>query len=169
MMRHRRRQWPETAGGAQLALMALLDVAAIILILVLRSLASMPLALPVNGIDLPRAVNAQPASDATTIAITADHLIVNDRPVARLRRGQVAADAKRDGADGFFITPLHEALLAAASGERLLAQLEPDRPFDGVALVAADRAVPFRLLSEVLYTAGQAGYGRFEFAVVTTR
>jgi hypothetical protein len=79
----------------------------------------------------------------------------------------VAASAKRDGADGYFITPLHAALVEAAALERRVAQRNPDRPFDGAALVVADRAVPFRLLTEVLYTAGQAEYGRFEFAVMT--
>jgi biopolymer transport protein ExbD len=163
-MSERRRPRPEVDDGVALTLTSLLDVTAIVLICVLRSLVSTPLALPQVGIALPRAAAGQPVSDATTIAITADHLIVNDRAVARIAHGQLAASAKRDGSDGYFITPLHAALVEAAAAARRI-----DPRFDGTVVIVADRDVPFRLLSEVLYTAGQAEFGRFEFAVVAGR
>lgn len=163
-MSERRRPRPENDDGVALTLTSLLDVTAIVLICVLRSLASTPLALPLAGVALPHAAAGQPVGDGTTIAITADHLIVDDRAVARIAHGQVATSAKRDGVDGYFITPLHAALVEAAAAARRL-----DRGFDGTALIVADRDVPFRLLSEVLYTAGQAEFGRFEFAVVAGR
>jgi len=163
-MRQRRRPRPQLDSSVPLALTSLLDITAIVLICVLRFLVSTPLALPVAGVALPVATTGQPVTDATTIAITADHLIVNDRAVARIERGQVATSAKRDGADGYFITPLHAALVEAAAASRRL-----KHGFDGAVLIVADRNVPFRLLSEVLYTAGQAEFGRFEFAVVNTR
>ena len=38
--------------------------------------------------------------------------------------------------------------------------------FKGLLTIIADRRVPFRLLTEVLYTAGQAEYGAYKFAVI---
>lgn len=70
--------------------------------------------------------------------------------VAAISGGKVDPSIKKDGAPGFFITPLYEAL-------QRLRREKQDR--SGRLAVAADHRTPYRLLCEVLYTAGQAEFG----------
>ena len=59
-----------------------------------------------------------------------------------------------------------EALTEAADNEKKIAQYSQSKVFKGIAILIADKRIPFRLLSEVMYTAGQAEYGNFKFAVI---
>jgi biopolymer transport protein ExbD len=39
-------------------------------------------------------------------------------------------------------------------------------PFDGTAMVMVDKTVPYRLLTEVLYSAGQAEFRNYHLVVI---
>ena len=89
---------------------------------------------------------------------------------AGVSRGRVAAEYKRNNDPAqMFIEPLHEALETKAEAQRLIARynkMRKELKFKGLLTIIADRRIPFRLLTEILYTAGKAEYGSYKFAVI---
>lgn len=72
--------------------------------------------------------------------------------------GLVSEKSKRDGADGFFITPLYGELKKKVETlKKALERLE--RPFVGNLKIRAPKQMTYRLLSELIYTANQADLG----------
>jgi len=119
------------------------------------------LRLPVSTSDL----NLEPA---VQIQITKAGIMVNDEFVVELVDKKVEARFKKDGEAGFFINPLYDKLMEEAQKEKHLASMRADKPFAGLVMIVADAETPFRLLTEVMYTSGQAEYGNFKFTVVSS-
>ena len=97
------------------------------------------------------------------IGISAKSIQVDDVKVADLRNGAVDESLKPDGADGLLISPLQEKLKSKVEHLKLIAQRTGQTDFKGQALVVADRETKYRLITEVLYTAGQAEFHKFKF------
>lgn len=151
---------------ASLTMNSLLDIVTIILVYLLKSFAGNPVSVPDPTVKLPSSTAQLIPEEAATITITVSKIVVNDKAVAEVSDGKVDPNDKRDGPQGFFITPLYDALVDAADNEKKIAQYNPARTFKGIAIVLADKQIPYRLLSEVMYTAGQAEFGNFKFAVI---
>ena len=150
-----------------LIITSLLDAFTIILVFLLKSYGSDPVNIQQSDIlKLPKSEAKLPLKPATVIAITRNAILVDEKKVVDLQDGSVDPSAKRDGANGFFITPLYEALNEAAQNQKRIAARNPAVQFTGLALILADRLTNFRLLTEVLYTAGQAEFNQFKFAIV---
>jgi serine/threonine protein kinase len=110
-----------------------------------------------GNLVLPQSTSADEPCDATgfAVALTPKEVLAGDPPkhlfsVGEDRRTGAPAQVKRLGVTDFFLMPLASALNSS-----------PTRRM----LVMADAATPYRLLSEVLYTAGQTGITRWDFAV----
>jgi biopolymer transport protein ExbD len=72
---------------------------------------------------------------------------------------------------GQLISDLYEKLLEKAETAKDQAQnLETidGMGFKGQIMLQCDRSLPFSLIREVMYTAGQAQFGEFKFVVVKT-
>lgn len=150
-----------------LILTSLMDAFTIILVFLLKSYGSDPVNIQQSDIlKLPKSEAKIPLKPATIIAITRNAILVDEKKVVDLQDGNVDPSAKRDGANGFFITPLYEALNEAAQNQKRIAARNPAVQFEGLAMILADRLTNFRLLTEVLYTAGQAEFNQFKFAIV---
>jgi biopolymer transport protein ExbD len=75
------------------------------------------------------------------------------------------ADSEKKGQ---LITELFEELLEKAEEQKQIASetgLE-EAKFKGQLLLQCDRELPFELIREVMYTAGQAQFGEFKFVVI---
>jgi biopolymer transport protein ExbD len=157
-------------GGGEMgvSITSLMDIMTIMLVFLLMNYASNPTNItPSADLQLVQSLETTEQHDhLTTLAITQTHILVDDKPVVQVKDGKVSPTAKRDGEDGYFITPLFDALQASADYQKKLASYNKSIKFQGRLMVIGDEIVPFRLLSEVLYTAGQAEYGEFEFAVI---
>lgn len=151
---------------ASLGMNSLMDIVTIILVYLLKSFAGSPVSVPDPNIKLAISTASIVPERSTTILITPRRIVVNDKAVAQITDGKVDANDKRDGEQGYFINPVYDALVEAAEIEKQIAQYNPARVFKGIAIVLCDRRTPFRLLSEVMYSAGQAEYGNFRFAVI---
>ena len=154
-------------GPANLSLNSLLDIVTIILVYLLKSFASSPVSVPDPNVHLPDSSAQLVPEEAAVIMITTTKIVAGDEAVAEVVDGtHVDANDKRDGEKGYFITPLYDAMVAQADNEKKIAQYNPAHQFKGISILICDKRIPFRLLSEVMYTAGQAEYGNFKFAVI---
>jgi biopolymer transport protein ExbD len=107
-------------------------------------------------VDLPKATGLLSLPKALEVRVTLSEVAVGDPPVARikLRNGAFLEGDLRDGIEGLLVTPLHAALTT----ERKQAK-------DGKLTILADRKTPYRALTQVLYSAGQAEFDEFYFAL----
>ncbi len=152
-----------------LIITSLMDAFTIILCFLLKTYGSDPVNITQSAdLRLPGSHSKVPLSAATTIAITRNAILVDDRRVCDLRDGAIDPSNKRDGATGYFINPLFDALTEAAQNQKLIASRNQQIQFEGLALILGHKTTTFRTLTEVLYTAGQAEYSQFKFATVQT-
>jgi biopolymer transport protein ExbD len=151
-----------------LRITSLMDAMVIILIFLLKSYASDPVNIQQSDVlTLPNSKAEDPLERAVVIAVTSQAILVDDAKVVDLRQGAVDPSNKRDGATGFFIEPLYQALQNSMQKAKAMRQRNPQAVTSiGMAMILGDYRINYRLLSEVLYTAGQAEFNRFKFAVV---
>ncbi|HOX45847.1 MAG TPA: biopolymer transporter ExbD [Myxococcota bacterium] len=155
----------------EINIVAMMDMMTIILVYLLKGYASDPVQItPSQDTQLPMSSTQLSPQEAVQVAITSKVILVNDKTVARVRDGRVAAEAKKDNNPAqMMVPPLFEALRAEGDRQKLFARYNKSKSelqFKGLLTVIADKRVPFRLLTEVLYTAGQAEYGQYKFAVI---
>ncbi len=152
-----------------LAITSLMDAMTIILCFLLKSYASDPVNIQQSDVlTLPESIAVDPLERAVVIAVTADAILVDDVKVVGLRSGAVDPSNKRDGANGFFIEPLFQSLQTSMQKAKAMQQRNSQAVTSlGMAMILGDQKTSYRLLSEVLYTAGQAEFSRFKFAVVS--
>ena len=72
---------------------------------------------------------------------------------------------KRDGENGYYITPLVDILEKHAKREKRVAELTGQK-FEAQLMIVADQTTPYRLLTEVIYSCGQAGYANYRLLVL---
>jgi len=150
-----------------LGITSLMDAMTIIMVYMLMNFAADPSTITqTEALKLTQSVAIKMLDKVTTIAVTQKNIVVADRPVVPVRDGQVDPSEKRDGARGFYITRLGNLLTEKMEEEQKINERLGHR-FEGKLNVVVDRTIPFSLLTEVLYTAGQSGYGMFNFAVIS--
>lgn len=143
---------------------SLMDAFTIILCFLLKSFGSDPVQIrESDDLKLPRSTAEDGLVDATVIGISSRSIQVNDRKVADLRNGAVDESMKRDGQEGLMINPLYDALKEVVQHLKMIKARTGGGKFEGEALIVGDRNTNYRLISEVLYTAGQAEFQNFKF------
>ncbi len=75
--------------------------------------------------------------------------------------GSVGDEYKR----GTLISPLFDILKEKADEAKSIAATRATITFTGRILLQCDRNIPFSLVREVMYTAGQAQFAEFKFVV----
>ena len=148
-----------------LTITSLMDIMTIILVFLLKSYSANPVQLKGgDDLKLPFSKAEQQPAESTAITVTLNNIIVTDSAVAALDNGEVAASDLSGG--DFMIDPLFEALQQEVDKQKKIEKFNKKAKFTEVVTIIADRNVPFSLLSKVMYTAGQASFSKFKFAVV---
>lgn len=163
-MARKKRKERERAGEiSELNLTAMMDMMTIILVFLLKSFSASNVAM-VSGEDVRPPVSSTrlTPNDAVPVTITASSILVKEKEVVRLVDGAIPADQL----EGRTVVALAEVLKSEVSKLRLIANHLDDAPFSGEMSVIADRAVPYQLLTTVLYTAGQAELDSYRFVVL---
>ena len=113
--------------------------------------------------------SGKPLEHMTTIEVMKAALLVNRKRTLELIDGRVDPAMKKDlMASSYFIIPLYESLKQAKLRRLKLAKFTK-KPFQGKLLMYIHPKTSFRLLAEVMYTAGQAEFGKMYFAVAAKR
>ncbi len=167
-----RRGLPEEESVSHLNITPMMDMMTILLIFFLKNFAvSVENVSMSDEMTLPRSTTQLKAKKAVQVTVTKRAILVEsgDREdvVAAVKRGEVDASLKRDGQSGYLINPLLKVLQKHATRLKMIEKRFGKRyEFKGEMTLVADQTTPYRLISEVLYTAGQAEYGRYRLMVL---
>jgi biopolymer transport protein ExbD len=145
-----------------------MDILTIMLVFLLKSYATDPINItPGPDLDIPKSTSLLQPAATVTVTVAKSSIVVDNEPVSVVKDGKVEASQKRGGEDAYFIIPLNKALVEAVEKKRRLEAINPTVKFDGVCTIVMDKETPYRLLTEVMYTAGQAEFSNFKFATIS--
>ncbi len=151
---------------AYLNITPMMDMMTILLVFLLKQFSVQAAAASMSsGLVLPNSTAEQQRPQAVNVTVTTEAVLVEGDAVTPVRAGAVDPSVKRDGANGYYITPLVDTLTKHANRLKKLAALGGS-PFDGTAMVMVDKSIPYRLLTEVLYSAGQAEFRNYHLVVI---
>lgn len=101
---------------------------------------------------------------AVSVVVSRSAITVEGEEVLTLRNGQVDPSQKQGGGTGFLITPLLTVMQQHRDLRKEVAQAR-NQPFEGHVQIIGDKRMPFRTLTEVIYTLGQAEFKSLRFVV----
>jgi len=156
---------------------AMLDMMTIILVFLLKGMASSSASIPQSkDMTLPTSIiTSEPAQEGTSIVISKTQILVGDDPHPvvllpsrdSLAQSGIDAKYKRNGPNDLYVVPLANALQAARQTDKQIRQAKGLDPSSSEAIVIADNTTPYRLLIEVLFTLGQSEYGKYHLMVLS--
>lgn len=157
---------------------AMLDLMTIILVFVLKTLASSTTAIPQNAdLQLPVSImTAEPGEDGVLIRISKTQITVGEEAEAVVsyadvrQLGQTGVDAryKRSGPNDLYIQNLATALQSYRAADKRIREATGKDASTSDAIIVADESTPYRVLFEVLFTAGQSEFGRYHLLLRTS-
>jgi biopolymer transport protein ExbD len=147
----------------------MMDMMTIILVFLLKSFSSTTSTITFNqDLQVPKSVTQLKPKLAVTVTITKKVILVEGDAIAPVNAGRVDANVKRDGENGYYITPLVEILEKHAKREKKVAELT-GQAFEAQLMIIADQTTPYRLLTEIIYSCGQAGYANYRLLVLKSK
>ena len=147
----------------------MMDMMTIILVFLLKSFTSSASTITFDqNLQVPKSTTQLKQKLAVMVTITKKVILVEGDAVAPINAGKVDPTVKRDGENGYYITPLVDILEKHARKEKKVAELTGST-WEAQLMLVADQTTPYRLLTEVLYSCGQAGYGNYRLLVLKSR
>lgn len=157
----------EAPDEQSLNIYPLMDVMTILLVFMIMQFAQEAANVVESAeLQIPYSTSRAELEQALPLQISRGDITVDGRRVLTLRNGMVDPSQKQGGGTGFLITPLHNVLIQHRDRLKLIAQRLPSQPFTGTVQIIADKRTPFRTLSEVIYTLGQAEFSNIHFVVL---
>jgi biopolymer transport protein ExbD len=160
---------------ADLNINSMMDMMTIILVFLLKSYATSDVSIAASDdLQLPTSSPQKAPELAVNLVVTGNQIVVDGVPVLNLT---VVPDEDNPGIEmpavpddekrGQSITKLYDRLVEKAQTAKEMAERSANDDFDfkGRILLQVDRQMPFSVLREVMYTAGQAQFGEFKFVV----
>ncbi|HMU39433.1 MAG TPA: biopolymer transporter ExbD [Pseudomonadota bacterium] len=149
-----------------LNIMPMMDMMTILLVFLIKQFSVQQLAVSQpQGLQLPPSTAQRQPLPAVNITITQTAIVIEDDAVVEVQNGTVDPKWKSQGAQGYSIDPIVSALSKHRTRLTRLAKMQ-GQTFEGIALVMADRRTPYRLLTEVLYSAGRAEFANYRLIVM---
>ena len=151
---------------ATVTINSLMDAMTIILVFLLMNYSVDPLRIDTSeDLKLPASTTDINPKASAAVTVTAKGILVNDKVVVAVKDGTVDKAFKGGDEASLQIQPLFDALTEAAQTQQDIA-MRIGSKFEGVLTVIAHEETPYRLVTEVLYTAGQAEFQKFKFAAL---
>ena len=148
-----------------LNIVAMMDMMSILLVFLLKSWSVSAGNIQITDIEPPPSNIQLPLSEALKVQITPTAVIVEGEAIVPVRNGGIDPSYKKSGANDYLIPPLEDVLGRHANRERKIAGLKQSE-WSGEASLIADKSTPYRLLTEVVYTMGQAGFKNYRLVVL---
>ena len=147
----------------------MMDMMTIILVFLLKTFSSTTSTITFDqNLQVPKSATQLRPKEAVSVTITKKIVLVEGDAIAPINNGKVDPAVKRDGENGYYITPLVDVLEKHSRKEKKVAELTGQK-FEAQLMLVADQTTPYRLLTEVLYSCGQAGYANYRLLVLKSR
>jgi biopolymer transport protein ExbD len=147
----------------------MMDMMTIILVFLLKTFSGSTSTITFDqNLKVPQSTTQLKPKEAVTVTVTKKVILVEGDGIAPITGGRVDPAVKRDGENGYYITPLVDILEKHARKEKKVAELTGN-PWEAQLMLVADQTTPYRLLTEVLYSCGQAGYGNYRLLVLKSK
>jgi len=145
---------------------SLLDVLSVILVFLMKSYSTTTVQVkPSKDLQVPFSHSLEPVMDSVALTITRKNIMLNDVPVVTLEDGKMSDTGTSHG--GLLIDELFDKLREGVSQQKVILQRR-GKTFDGLCSMIVDRHVPFPILAQAMYTAGQAELSKFKFILIKT-
>jgi len=149
-----------------LNIVPMMDMMTILLVFLIKSMTASAENISFDAdLQVPKAVTSTQVHGAINVQVTANWIIVEGQKVVPVKRGKVDASEKRDGENGYSITKLYEEMKRQGEREKRRSQITGVPPAGELTLMAHYQT-PYRLILEVLYTAGEAEFGKYRLLVM---
>jgi len=147
----------------------MMDMMTIILVFLLKTFSSSSSTITFDqNLKVPSSTTQLKTKEAISVTVTKKVILVEGDGIAPIAGGRVDPAVKRDGENGYYITPLVDILEKHARKEKKVAELT-GIPWEAQLMLVADQTTPYRLLTEVLYSCGQAGYANYRLLVLKSK
>jgi biopolymer transport protein ExbD len=147
----------------------MMDMMTIILVFLLKTFSSSTSTITFDqNLQVPKSITQLRPKEAVSVTITKKIVLVEGDAIAPINNGKVDPAVKRDGENGYYITPLVDILEKHSRKEKKVAELTGQK-FEAQLMLVADQTTPYRLLTEVLYSCGQAGYANYRLLVLKAK
>lgn len=163
------------SGDAGLSITSMMDMMTIILVFLLKSYSTEDISVaPSDDLVIPISSAEKAPKLAVNIVVSRKDIVVDGDLVLGLQRGidedggheviSVPDEEKR----GQLISKLYDVLLEKAEAAKDLGVRTGSEEFEfkGEILLQCDKRLPFSVIREVMFTAGQAQFGNFRFVVI---
>ena len=164
---------PTNDGGLNIT--SMMDMMTIILVFLLKSYSTTEVSVTPSGeMELPTSTAQQNPEMAVQLLVSKTQILVDGAPVLNLTTmpdeqnpGQTLVVVPEDEKKGQMITDLYDVLLDKAEQAKALGEASgsDEHAFKGRILLQCDKTLPFSVIREVMYTAGQAQFSEFKFVV----
>lgn len=160
-----KRQKKKKETPRSLSMNSLMDILVIMLVFLLKSYGDEPIKAVGEDLKVPSSSSQLEIEDMTAITISRSGILVNDRLAVDVKDGSIDQSQKRGGDRGMIIQPLFEELTTAINQKKRESTIM-GQAYEPMATIVADQTTPYRLITEVMYTAGQAELRQFKFAII---
>jgi biopolymer transport protein ExbD len=161
----------------ELNITSMMDMMTIILVFLLKSFGATEITVePSDQLKLPIAAVDEEPDVAVSVVIRKDVVFVDDKIVLQnevfsdpAAPGQQIYGIPKSEKKGTVVPKLYDAFLTAAETAKAIGELAGERDdmkFKGRLLLQIDKDIPFSMLRDVMYNAGQAQFAEFEFIVI---
>ena len=153
---------------AYLNITPMMDMMTILLVFLLKQFSVQQSAAALSeGLVLPQSTIEQQKPPGVMVQVTQSAIIVDGDPVAPVRSGTVDASLKRGGANSLEIVPLVDSLNKHRKRLQTLEIVTKGATkWDNTATLLIDKNIPYRLVTEVIYSAGQAEFSQYRLSVI---
>lgn len=155
------------AEVSYLNITAMMDMMSILLVYLLKQFAVSSNAPTTPELLMPYSTSTLQSKQAVAVSITSKQILVDNRLVVTLRNSYVDPSDKQGGANSYLVTPLLAAMQQERTRLEAIAARNPSAPFEGLVTISADKNTPYRVIAEVLYTVGQARFGKYRLVVLS--
>ncbi len=158
-----------------LSITSLMDIMTIILLFLLKSFGADDISVaPSDDLQIPISTALKKPLLAVNVVVSRREIVVDGVRVLVLTKvqdektGQEVIAIPSDEKRGQMISKLYDRLLDKAEIAKDLGARAgtDDAEFKGEVLLQCDKRLPFGVIREVMYTAGQAQFGQFRFVVI---
>ncbi len=161
--------------GEELNITSMMDMFTIILVFLLKSYSTEDISVAASDdLQLPTSTALKAPELAVNVVVSKSEIVVDGVKVLDLTRvpdpdnpGKEWPAVPEDEKKGQLISRLYDRLLEKAEAAKALGKASgrEEHEFKGRILLQCDKSLPFSLVREVMYTAGQAQFGEFRFVV----